>query len=187
MSGRDDLAGVLFDHSPYYAVGHLGCNCDQRAWEPKHVTDAILASTWLAARDAAIGAEALAPVAALVDNHAFGVAVPGAREANPHHNGAHDVVRVDKLRAVLADPDAVANHNAAIAAKAWSQGKHSDHTPTCRFGDGDCICPNPYRTTEGATCTTAGCPGDARYAAPGRGHIDGCTHPRTIEGEANRG
>lgn len=26
-------------------------------------------------------------------------------------------------------------------------------------------------------CTTDGCDGDARYAAPGRGHIDGCRYP----------
>lgn len=26
-------------------------------------------------------------------------------------------------------------------------------------------------------CPTPGCDGDARYAAPGRGHRDGCTHP----------
>ena len=30
-------------------------------------------------------------------------------------------------------------------AQAWDEGKHSEHTPACRFGDGDCICPNPYR------------------------------------------
>jgi len=50
---REALTWLLFDHSPYYAVGHLGCNCDQRAWEPKHVADAILASPWLAAHVAA--------------------------------------------------------------------------------------------------------------------------------------
>ncbi len=27
------------------------------------------------------------------------------------------------------------------------------------------------------SCPTDGCPGDVRYAAPGRGHIDGCTYP----------
>ena len=27
-------------------------------------------------------------------------------------------------------------------------------------------------------CPTPNCPGDARYAAPGRGHIEGCTYPR---------
>ena len=30
-------------------------------------------------------------------------------------------------------------------AQAWDEGKHSDHTVECRFGDGDCICENPYR------------------------------------------
>ena len=33
-----------------------------------------------------------------------------------------------------------------LLAEAWDEGKYSDHTPECRFGDGDCICPNPYRT-----------------------------------------
>lgn len=27
-------------------------------------------------------------------------------------------------------------------------------------------------------CSTEGCPGDARYAAPGRGHVEGCVYPR---------
>jgi hypothetical protein len=26
-------------------------------------------------------------------------------------------------------------------------------------------------------CPTLGCGGDPNYAAPGRGHVDGCTHP----------
>lgn len=26
-------------------------------------------------------------------------------------------------------------------------------------------------------CNTEGCTGDTRYAAPGRGHVEGCTHP----------
>jgi hypothetical protein len=26
-------------------------------------------------------------------------------------------------------------------------------------------------------CTTEGCPGDGRYAAPGRGHVEECTYP----------
>ena len=30
------------------------------------------------------------------------------------------------------------------------EGKHSEHAPACRLGDGDCTCPNPYRT-EGET------------------------------------
>jgi hypothetical protein len=29
-------------------------------------------------------------------------------------------------------------------------------------------------------CPTEGCKGDARYAAPGRGHIEGCTHRGTL-------
>lgn len=36
------------------------------------------------------------------------------------------------------------------AAAAWDEGKHSEHAPACRLGDGDCTCPNPYRT-EGET------------------------------------
>jgi hypothetical protein len=26
-------------------------------------------------------------------------------------------------------------------------------------------------------CTTPGCPGDGRYGAPGRGHVEGCRFP----------
>ena len=33
-----------------------------------------------------------------------------------------------------------------LLAAAWDEGKHSEHTPACRLGDGDCTCPNPYRT-----------------------------------------
>lgn len=31
-----------------------------------------------------------------------------------------------------------------------------------------------------ATCPTAGCAGDIRYGAPGRGHIHECTYPRNV-------
>lgn len=30
-------------------------------------------------------------------------------------------------------------------------------------------------------CSTPGCDGDERYAAPGRGHIDGCRHPLQVD------
>lgn len=30
---------------------------------------------------------------------------------------------------------------------------------------------------EGEACTTPGCSGDWRYAAPGRGHAEGCRYP----------
>ena len=33
---------------------------------------------------------------------------------------------------------------------AWDEGKHSEHAPACRLGDGDCTCPNPYQP-EGET------------------------------------
>lgn len=32
-------------------------------------------------------------------------------------------------------------------ATAWEEGKYSVHTPKCRWGTGDCVCPNPYRDT----------------------------------------
>lgn len=32
-----------------------------------------------------------------------------------------------------------------VLAVAWDEGKHSEHTVECRWGDGDCNCPNPYR------------------------------------------
>ena len=46
----------------------------------------------------------------------------------------------DALAAVLPD----------LLAAAWDEGKHSDHAPACRLGDGDCTCPNPYQP-EGET------------------------------------
>ena len=33
-----------------------------------------------------------------------------------------------------------------LLADALDEGKHSEHTPACRLGDGDCTCPNPYPT-----------------------------------------
>ena len=38
----------------------------------------------------------------------------------------------------------------ALLAGAWDEGKHSEHAPACRLGDGDCTCPNPYQP-EGET------------------------------------
>ena len=32
-----------------------------------------------------------------------------------------------------------------LLADAWDECKHSEHTPACRLGDGNCTCPNPYR------------------------------------------
>ena len=64
----------------------------------------------------------------------------------PHHGyqvtrGNVDARDVDAaLAAVLPD----------LLAGAWDEGKHSEHTPACRLGDGDCTCPNPYQP-EGET------------------------------------
>jgi len=33
-------------------------------------------------------------------------------------------------------------------------------------------------------CATPGCPGDGRYSAPGRGHVEGCRHPVPPPGPA---
>ena len=33
-----------------------------------------------------------------------------------------------------------------------------------------------------STCTTPGCPGDPRYASPGRGHLDVCPYPKPYDG-----
>ena len=60
----------------------------------------------------------------------------------PHHGyqvtrGNVDARDVDAaLSTVLPD----------LLADAWDEGKHSEHTPACRLGDGNCTCPNPYRT-----------------------------------------
>lgn len=34
----------------------------------------------------------------------------------------------------------------------------------------------PVTKHEGFPCPTEGCPGDARYAPPGRGHLASCTY-----------
>jgi hypothetical protein len=41
-------------------------------------------------------------------------------------------------------------------------------------------------TPEVERCTTPGCRGDARYAAPGRGHVAGCTYPAEPTPEVER-
>ena len=55
------------------------------------------------------------------------------------------VAAVNALPALL---DAAAERDAL--AGAWDEGKHSEHAPACRLGDGDCTCPNPYQP-EGET------------------------------------
>jgi len=48
-----------------------------------------------------------------------------------------------------------------------------------RFGIGlDAATPPARRSIP---CSTEGCDGDGRYAAPGRGHAEGCTHPLAPE------
>lgn len=41
-------------------------------------------------------------IEAAIGQHSFGASIPGERERNPNHNGAHDVIRVDVVRAALA-------------------------------------------------------------------------------------
>ena len=55
------------------------------------------------------------------------------------------VAAVNALPALL---DAAAERDEL--AGAWDEGKHSEHAPACRLGDGDCTCPNPYQP-EGET------------------------------------
>lgn len=38
-------------------------------------------------------------------------------------------------------------------------------------------------TLEGKTCSVAGCMGDARYPAPGHGHMAGCAYPYLSDGK----
>lgn len=64
----------------------------------------------------------------------------------------------DTLRALLGDKyddviesaarDILAAVLPELLAEAWDEGKHSEHTPACRLGDGDCACPDPYRPKE---------------------------------------
>ena len=65
------------------------------------------------------------------------------------HDAAHYPTSVVvPTRTLLALLD-VAAERAALAG-AWDEGKHSEHAPACRLGDGDCTCPNPYQP-EGET------------------------------------
>lgn len=49
--------------------------------------------------------------------------------------------------------------------------------------------PNPVNaetdktTQDMGKCTTPTCPGDPRYASPGRGHLDVCTYPIPYDGD----
>ena len=62
------------------------------------------------------------------------------------HNDARVLIAaVNALPALL---DAAAERDEL--AGAWDEGKHSEHAPACRLGDGDCTCPNPYQP-EGET------------------------------------
>ena len=60
---------------------------------------------------------------------------------------------LNALDAARAERDALAAKLAvvlALLADAWDECKHSEHTPACRLGDGNCTCPNPYQP-EGET------------------------------------
>ena len=62
------------------------------------------------------------------------------------HNDARVLIAaVNALPALL---DAAAERDEL--AGAWDEGKHSEHAPACRLGDGNCTCPNPYQP-EGET------------------------------------
>ena len=61
------------------------------------------------------------------------------------HDAAHYPTSVVvPTRTLLALLDAAAERDRLAAA--WDEGKHSEHAPACRLGDGNCTCPNPYRT-----------------------------------------
>ena len=59
-----------------------------------------------------------------------------------------DVIQCAANEAADALLDAAAERDEL--ASAWDEGKHSEHAPACRLGDGDCTCPNPYQP-EGET------------------------------------
>ena len=59
------------------------------------------------------------------------------------------VLDADGLPVVTTVGDLTARH-LGKRVRAWDEGKHSEHAPACRLGDGDCTCPNPYQP-EGET------------------------------------
>lgn len=121
MTGRvfDDVVVEAAALAMYPRGHHLMCAHDPCACYFRGYT-ANAAAALTAAADAlegAIRAEALAPVAALIEQE--------------EERSSRWVVR--RIRAVIADPDAVAKHNAAIAAKAlndaadaWQHGQWAD-------------------------------------------------------------
>ena len=65
------------------------------------------------------------------------------------HGPLTPVLDADGLPVVTTVGDLTARH-LGKRVRAWDEGKHSDHAPACRLGDGDCTCPNPYQP-EGET------------------------------------
>jgi hypothetical protein len=101
---RREVVRALWDHAhperdgwtPPFDIGRTG----PREWK---FADEVLAAALPLLREQ-IAAEMLAPVRDVLDARSFGVAVPGARERDPNHNGAHDVVLVADVRAALSAP-----------------------------------------------------------------------------------
>lgn len=52
-------------------------------------------------------------------------------------------------------------------------GAHRNECPTMQARRADVV----DKMQPDLGCPTEGCKGDVRYAAPGRGHREGCTHP----------
>ena len=71
--------------------------------------------------------------------------------STPLPDPAFDAVLLFAKLAAAALPallDAAAERDRLAGAR--DEGKHSEHAPACRLGDGDCTCPNPYQP-EGET------------------------------------
>lgn len=80
-------------------------------------------------------------------------------------------------------------YNATCAACGCCWGCDDDCCAEAFCPNVECGCSRDMRLTPPEVskhrypCPTDGCPGDGRYAAPGRGHIEGCTSPVFPPGE----
>lgn len=92
-----------------------------------------------------------------IGHHAFGVAVPGAREKDPSHNGAHDVVKVDGLRAILdaTDPIAIQSYEPAADVEVLAAGIHEAREFYSAICDHGTYVAGPSRGEPYAMCVLA--------------------------------
>lgn len=90
-------------------------------------------------------------------------------------------VGVSQLTAAIADQMMcpVCEHTGFVCKAVMLDDERMIEIRCRRCGAGEAIAMGSIisQTVPPTFCTTKGCPGDPRYAAPGRGHIEGCSYP----------